>query len=113
MNLCFNSKITMYCCGICKREFNSNSLEDLNRFCDHVSKCPIRSNDFLRERYECPFCQDSFRLKKSFKGHLLNCTPPNCLKPPNEHRHIQLGSLLNNKRSAGKHCFYFLTKVSN
>lgn len=65
-------------CNVCKKEFKSNSFEDLNTFCKHCASCPVRSNNFLVERFKCNICSAVFKYNRSFKYHLVKCHPPTC-----------------------------------
>lgn len=67
----------VYICNICEKEYNSYSCEDLEEFCKHVAKCPLRSDNFLVERFKCKVCGNVVQIKQSFRAHLLKCNPPN------------------------------------
>lgn len=71
----------VYTCNICKKDFNSSSFEDLKQYCDHVAKCPLRSDEFLAERFSCMFCGNVLKLKRSFEQHMLQCKHPSASKP--------------------------------
>lgn len=66
----------MYQCFICKRSFNSTSFDELNLFCKHVASCPVRSENFLVERYTCNLCELKVKHSSTFKKHLMKCQPP-------------------------------------
>lgn len=67
----------VYTCNICNKNFNSSSFEDLNFFCKHVGSCPVRSENFLAERYKCKLCGSTVKNSWTYKKHLMKCQPPN------------------------------------
>lgn len=66
----------VYICNICKLNFNSSSFEDLSFYCKHVGSCPMRSYNFLAERFKCNRCSSTLRNTWNYKNHLLKCQPP-------------------------------------
>lgn len=58
------------------------TLEDLNLFCKHVGKCPVRSDDVLAERFSCSLCGSVVRHNQTFKAHLMKCQPPDMRANP-------------------------------
>lgn len=66
----------VYNCNICKRNFNSSTFEDLNAFCKHVASCPVRSENFLVERFTCSLCDSVVKYRASYQNHLIRCQPP-------------------------------------
>lgn len=58
-------------CNICEKMFVLNTKQSAINFCKHVSKCPLRSNNELQERFSCNICRTSFQIQKSFQTHIL------------------------------------------
>lgn len=76
-------------CIICKENFEFLTLNHFQIYCDHVSKCIIRSDNFLVKRFTCPFCDISLQKKQSFKAHILKKHCDKICIGPTEYSHGQ------------------------
>lgn len=57
-------------CLICNKETVKN-LAEVDKFCKHVSKCTLRSDNPLQERYQCSICRTVVKQNRSFKDHII------------------------------------------
>lgn len=91
-------------CSICKDNFVLDSKDAADKFIGHISKCPLKSNNKLQERFTCSICKTSFQLKKSFVKHIflkhVNIPTDNIdIHPHQDH----------NERTVGKYFIFLIT----